>query len=913
MLDDILGYCENVREAPVWQPVPEDVRNQFRSPLPRSGSGLASIHDVFLQNILPYGSGNVHPGFMGWVQGGGTAVGMLAEMLAAGMNCNLGGRDHAPAEVERQVVDWVREIFGFPRGSTGLFLTGTSMANLTAAVIARDAALGSDARSKGVQNGTKRLTAYASAAVHACVHKAMDVIGLGTDALRLVPTDSFHRIDVAALKKAIIRDRQNGFTPFLVIGTAGTVDVGAIDNLAALADVARDEKLWFHVDGAYAALGMLSLEVAPLLAGIEHADSLAFDFHKWGQVPYAAGFLLVRHGILHAEAFASPASYLRRAARGLAGGSSWPCDFGIDLSRGFAALKTWFTLNVYGADTLGTVISRSCELARYLETRIAAEPELELMAPVQLNVVCFRFRSAQPNRVNAEIVMELQEAGRIAPSTTVLDGNTVIRAAIVNHRTAAGDIDALVEGTLAAGRRLSGYCEEPEPELSSPFAGTVEARDKYLAILNRDPANCLALNNLGTLLHATGYRKAAVTALTQAVRSHPDDCPSRVNLANVLAEDGCSAEARNHFETVLQWQPEHALAHQGMARVMVELGDHAAASHHREKGFRSNWLTTLPYRGKKAPIPVLLLASAEGGNIPIRHLLNDTEFQTSILMADYYDAAHPLPRHRVVFNSVGDADLARRALRGAEAIAARTPAPLLNEIPAVLATTRENNSRRLRSVPGLIAARTVTLPRESLASSTADATLALHGLEFPVLLRTPGFHTGQHFVKVDSPRDLPLAIGQLPGADLLVMQYLDARGADGKARKYRVMMIDGQLYPLHLAISGDWKIHYFTAEMSDSAAHRSEDAAFLTDMPAVLGPRAMDALAQVQRQLGLDYAGIDFGLNQAGEVLLFEANATMVVLAPDAAPHWNYRRPAAERIYRAVVNMVRERAGARKH
>ena len=207
-----------------------------------------------------------------------------------------------------------------------------------------------------------------------------------------------HRIDVAALRAQIAADREAGLTPFLVVGSAGTVDIGAIDDLAALSALCREEKLWFHVDGAYGALGILSPALAPRLAGIENADSIALDFHKWGQVPYDAGFLLVRDGRQHRDTFAAPAAYLRRETRGLAAGSSWPCDLGPDLSRGFRALKTWFTLKTYGTEKLGAVIARTCALAGYLEARILAEPRLELMAPVQLNIVCFRYRAADSAR-----------------------------------------------------------------------------------------------------------------------------------------------------------------------------------------------------------------------------------------------------------------------------------------------------------------------------------------------------------------------------------------------------------------------------------------------------------------------------------------------------------------------------------
>jgi glutathione synthase/RimK-type ligase-like ATP-grasp enzyme len=200
--------------------------------------------------------------------------------------------------------------------------------------------------------------------------------------------------------------------------------------------------------------------------------------------------------------------------------------------------------------------------------------------------------------------------------------------------------------------------------------------------------------------------------------------------------------------------------------------------------------------------------------------------------------------------------------------------------------------------------RTATLPRELLSSPDAAATVARHGFHFPLLVRTPGFHTGRHFLRVEAPAALAGAVAQLPGKDLTVIEFLNARGADGKVRKYRVMMIDGDLYPLHVAISSHWKIHYFTAEMAEQADHRAEDADFLANMPGVLGSRAMDALAHIQSTLGLDYAGIDFGLSATGDVLLFEANATMVVNPPEPDERWAYRRPAVERIFAAVRNML---------
>jgi glutamate/tyrosine decarboxylase-like PLP-dependent enzyme len=363
-------------------------------------------------------------------------------------------------------------MFGFPAQASGIFVTGTSMANLMAVLVARTAALGAEVRRHGLGEAGASLRAYTSVAAHGCISKAMDIAGFGSDALRCIAVDRSHRIDLEALRKRISSDREAGLKPFLVVGSAGTVDIGAIDDLKALALLCREQGLWFHVDGAYGALGVLSPAVAPLLAGLEDADSIALDFHKWGQVPYDAGFLLVRDGELHRQAFAAPAAYLRRETRGLAAGSPWPCDLGPDLSRGFRALKTWFTLKTFGTERLGAVITRCCALAGYLQMRILAEPRLELLAPVQLNIVCFRYRAEFPDRVNSDIVIDIQESGIAAPSTTLVEGQLAIRAAIVNHRTDTCDIDALLEAVLEFGaqRTSRGDSLLPTLEPSPPLA-----------------------------------------------------------------------------------------------------------------------------------------------------------------------------------------------------------------------------------------------------------------------------------------------------------------------------------------------------------------------------------------------------------------------------------------------------------
>lgn len=454
ILDDMFDHLEGVRARPVWQQMPDAARESLRAPLPRAPGSLADAYRSLQDNVIPYTVGNPHPGFMGWVHGAGTPVGIVAEMIAGALNANVGGRNQAPVEVERQVSDWMASLFGFPDGARGVFVTGTSIANFMGVVVARTRALGRDVRAQGLA-AHAGLRAYASAEAHGCIAKAMDMAGFGTDALRTVRVDAAGRMDVRDLAAQVAADRHGGLRPFLVVASAGTVNTGAIDPLAALADFAREQGLWLHVDGAYAALGMLAPDVAPLLDGISRADSIAFDFHKWGQVPYDAGFFMARDGAHMLDAFAAPAAYLQRAGRGLAAGTAWPCDLGPDLSRGFRALKTWLAFQVHGADAIGRSISAACALARRLAGRIAAEPELELAAPVTLNIVCFRYACPDAERVNREIVLALYDEGRVAPSATTLDGRYAIRAAIVNHRTGPADVDALVDAVLRAGRRLS--------------------------------------------------------------------------------------------------------------------------------------------------------------------------------------------------------------------------------------------------------------------------------------------------------------------------------------------------------------------------------------------------------------------------------------------------------------------------
>ena len=458
MVDDMIDHLRDLRNRPVWQKLPDDIRANFRNaPLPRGGRDPAALYDDARRTIVPYATGNTHPRFMGWVHGGGTPVGMLAELLTAGLNMNCGGRDHAGIEVERQVIRWAAAMVGMPAETSGLLVTGSSLANFIAVLVARQATLGPEVRRSGL--GAARLTAYAARTAHGCIPRALDMAGLGTDALRSLPTDPDHRVDLNALDHAVQQDRAGGATPFLVVGNAGTVDCGAIDDLTALADYCTRENLWFHVDGAFAALAAVSDRHRHKLAGIERADSLAFDFHKWAQVPYDAGCVLIRDPALHIQTFAQSLAYLSHDERGLAGNPPWPCDLGPDLSRGFRALKVSMTLQAYGTEGLAAVVDRSCDVAQHLARRIEREPALELLAPVTLNIVCFRVRGGT-DQLQSDLVADIQEAGIAAPSTTTINGVRAIRAAIVNHRTQNDDVDTMVDALLEA-RKARGSAPGP--------------------------------------------------------------------------------------------------------------------------------------------------------------------------------------------------------------------------------------------------------------------------------------------------------------------------------------------------------------------------------------------------------------------------------------------------------------------
>ena len=405
------------------------------------------------------------------------------------------------------------------------------------------------------------------------------------------------------------------------------------------------------------------------------------------------------------------------------------------------------------------------------------------------------------------------------------------------------------------------------------------ATQAYLEVLRIDPTHCAALTELGALAHDTGHVSAAREAFGQAVRCHPESTAAQVGCAFLLSEVGEPVMSAAHYRAALAIDPDMHQAHQGLAAVLTDLGE--SADEHWRKGFGGHAVARRRFRGTGVGIPLIVLLSARGGNVPIQHWIDDRIYAVTSIYADFYNPAEPLPCDAAaIVNAIGDADLAHAALFNAERIAIRTKLPVINAPGLVLATGREDNAGRLVYIPDLI------VPRMAPLSRAAD-------FGYPLLLRALGYHTGQHFVCVENREALAAAAGSLPGGDPLAIEYLDARGRDGMARKYRAMFIGGRIYPLHLAISADWKVHYFTAAMEADPAFRAEEARFLDDMPGVIGGLAMTALARIQAVLGLDYAGIDFALAPDGRVLLFEANATMAIIPPGSDPIWDYRRRAA--------------------
>lgn len=463
VIDLAADYLGSLRDRPVFRPMTPDQRDVLMdASLPEWGTPVSEILDRFADDVLPFPLGNGHPRFYGWVNSSPSPVGILADLLAATMNPSCAGGDHAAIYIERAAVRWLMELIGFPTGSSmGLLVSGGSMASLTCLTAARQWATkktGWNVREEGMQGNTPGLVLYLADEGHSCVRKAAELLGVGQVGTRLIPVDASGRMIVAALESVITTDLAAGRLPFCVAGTAGTAMSGAIDPLADIADLCAQHDLWFHVDGAYGALGVLDDRLINRYAGMEQADSVALDPHKWLSVPVECGCALVRDGALLRDTFSLVPSYVRTEEGKGVGGLPWYSEYGFQQSRGFRALKLWMTLLYAGRDGVKAHIARQNDLARALADLVEAEPSFELSAPVDLSIVCFRMIPAgiggddpRLNGFNQRLANAVQSSGEAFITSGVFNGQTVLHANTLNGETTIDDIRAL----LPAIRRIA--------------------------------------------------------------------------------------------------------------------------------------------------------------------------------------------------------------------------------------------------------------------------------------------------------------------------------------------------------------------------------------------------------------------------------------------------------------------------
>ena len=466
-VDIAAEYLATLPSQPVYQRMPSHaIASILDAPLPAAGNPARDVLETVAAEIMPYPMGNGHPRFFGWVNSPPDPIGIVAELLAATMNPSCAGGDHAAIYLERTTVRWLMELVGYPTdGSMGILVSGGSMASLTCLAAARHQTATVDGwsiREEGFQGARPPLIMYVSSETHTTVIKAAELLGIGSTHVRMIPADRHYRFDPRELARQIARDRADGLRPFCVVGSAGTVNTGAIDPLDELADLCGDEGLWLHVDGAYGGVGILDERRRDLFRGMERADSLAIDPHKWLSVPVECGCAMVRTGALLRDTFSLVPPYIRvEEGKGI-GGLPWYSEYGFQQSRGFRALKTWMTLAHSGRDGLARVISRHNDLAASLVDLIRESPDLELVEAPVLSIVCFRYHPRHPeldddalNAINKRIMEDVQSDGTAFLTQAVLRGTFALRANILHFGTTVEDLDTLVSAVLEAGARAT--------------------------------------------------------------------------------------------------------------------------------------------------------------------------------------------------------------------------------------------------------------------------------------------------------------------------------------------------------------------------------------------------------------------------------------------------------------------------
>lgn len=459
MVDDAIARLKGLRDGPVWQPMPRAERNGFDIAVPSGPEPLDAIYADIRAKLYPHAMGNIHPRFWAWYMGAGCFTGALADFLAAIDGSNLGGGDTAANAVDHQVIEWLRQLMGFPEDASGTLVAGGSMANIIGLTAARNAMAGVDLHQMSIADMPQPLRFYASDQVHNCHQKAMNLLGLGSNALVKIESDAAFRMDLGVLETAVAQDRARGLRPACVIATAGSTNTGSIDPLEAIANFCAREGLWLHIDGCIGAPLRLSPEYRKLVAGLDRADSLALDLHKGLHAPFDVGCALIRDRKLHRATFAESAEYLQVASRGLAA-AEFLHDYGPETTRSFRALKVWMMLRHHGVEKFGHLIDQGIGQAHYLKELIEREDCLDLLAPVAIDIVCFRHDPGGMDKAtlrihNTEIMLRLQETGVAVITDTTIRNRHCLRVAICNHRTRSADLDLLVSEVLRFGSDLS--------------------------------------------------------------------------------------------------------------------------------------------------------------------------------------------------------------------------------------------------------------------------------------------------------------------------------------------------------------------------------------------------------------------------------------------------------------------------
>ncbi len=465
MLDRMLDHLQSLRERPVWTPPTAELIEKWKNtPVPMDGIGEEAAFEEFCREILPHGNGSYHPRFLGWVQGTGIPLAMMADMLASGLNSHLAGFHTAPKWIELEVIRWVSEILTSGHHQSGLLTSGGSLANILALQVARCQVKDSshqdeeNARASGMKKTGSWPRLYASDQTHGWIEKGVELLGLGRESIHRVASHADGTIQLDALQAAIEEDRRRGDQPWCLCANVGTVHTGAIDDLDRLARIAKEQELWFHIDGAFGGLAVLVPEYRARLSAMSEADSIAVDLHKWFYLPFDIGCMLVREESKHLATFASSQTYMQMTDRGLLAGGVPLADRGIELTRSFRALKAWMCIQAYGVQRFADCIESNIEQARELARMIDRHPRLERLAPVPLNIVCFRYvplelqgvedspdRSRKLDHLNQELLLRLQEGGVAVLSSTLIDGRLALRAAFTNHRTRRDDLGLILD------------------------------------------------------------------------------------------------------------------------------------------------------------------------------------------------------------------------------------------------------------------------------------------------------------------------------------------------------------------------------------------------------------------------------------------------------------------------------------